>query len=172
MITAAFALSVVSGHTVWLRLSFRNVFQRLLGGRYWGFFFKQWKLTLWCFSCFALCVTDVPGCPSMYHHSSEGYPNPPHSSDGNATVCPSSVPFDCENVPGLRRPVQAHTMRICPSAHHENRTCPVFIVPSLVKALWSLANRRRVSVSPLANQQHVHVSIGSGSRPHPCLKNP
>lgn len=42
---------------------------------------------------------------------------------------------------------------------------------SLVK-LWSLANRRRVSMSPLANQQHAHVSIGSSFRPHPCLKNP
>lgn len=54
---------------------------------------------LLCFSSIKTCVslTDVPGCPSMYHHN-EGYPNPPHSSDGNSSSC-TSLTFYCENVP-------------------------------------------------------------------------
>lgn len=29
-----------------------------------------------------LCLTDVPGCTSMYHHN-EGYPNTQHNNEGN-----------------------------------------------------------------------------------------
>lgn len=60
----------------------------------------------------------------------------------------------------------------------QNWMCPVSTspspspYPSLVKALRSLANRHGVSVSPLANQQHVHVSIGSGSGLTPASRIP
>lgn len=54
----------------------------------------------------------------------------------------------------------------------QNWMCPVSTSPSLVEALRSLANRHRVSVSPLANQQHVHVSIGSGSGLTPASRIP
>lgn len=56
----------------------------------------------------------------------------------------------------------------------QNWMCPVSTSPSpsLVKALRSLANRHGVSVSPLANQQHVHVSIGSGSGLTPASRIP
>lgn len=42
------------------------------------------NIKLFSFSRIASCVhlTDVPGCPSMYHHN-EGYPNPQHSNEGN-----------------------------------------------------------------------------------------
>lgn len=43
---------------------------------------------------------------------------------------------------------------------------------SLVRALRSLANRRRVSVFPLAEQRCVYVSIGRGSRLTPASRIP
>lgn len=105
-------------------------------------------------------LPDVPGCPSMYHHN-EGYPNPPHSSDGNFTSSLYTFSFFL-SIEAARQ--KGSDVRIGCVQY------PSFL--SLVKALWSLANRCRVSMSPLANQQHVHVYIGSSSRPHPCLKNP
>jgi len=79
--------------------------------------------------------------------------------------------FYCENIhisPTLVRgfPVCGLVVMSVFQLHVSNLLCDA--LSSLVRALRSLANRRRVSVFPLANQRRVYVSIGNGS----CLTAP